>query len=63
MGDFNYDGVVNAEDFAILARNYGATAANLSGPALGTLVPEPISIGSIGALLAVASLRRRRVSC
>jgi hypothetical protein len=57
-GDFNYDGKVNALDFNALATNFGATP--LSGVALGTLVPEPISamlLIPIGALLAG---RRRR---
>ena len=56
-GDFNYDGVVNALDFNLLATNFGQSI--LPGPALGTLVPEPASIG----LLAVAGLAMRRRRC
>jgi autotransporter-associated beta strand protein len=57
QGDFNYDGRINALDFNALASNFGATPiASLS---LGTLVPEP---GSIGLLVAAAAVwgRRRR---
>jgi autotransporter-associated beta strand protein len=55
-GDFNYDGTVNALDFNTLATNYGAT---LPAPALGSLVPEPMSMGLIG-IGAIGLMRRRR---
>jgi autotransporter-associated beta strand protein len=60
-GDFNYDGTVNALDFNALATNYGdSNAAALpagSEFALGTLVPEP---GTLGLLLVAAPLWIRR---
>ena len=60
-GDFNYDGKVNAEDFALLAANYGATAAfTASAPALGTLVPEPTTLGLLAAFVPLALRRRRK---
>ena len=58
-GDFNYDGVVNAEDFALLAANYGATPIS-APPALGTLVPEPMSLSALGLCAAMLASRRRR---
>ena len=42
-GDFNYDGMVNALDFAAIASNFGF--AQVSPPALGTLIPEPALLG------------------
>ena len=45
QGDFNYDGVVNALDFNIFATQFGATGTVPSmGLALGSVVPEPVSI-------------------
>jgi autotransporter-associated beta strand protein len=61
-GDFNYDGKVNALDFNMVASNFGATAiagSGLDAPALGTLVPEPASLGLLGSI-ALLGLRRRR---
>jgi autotransporter-associated beta strand protein len=52
-GDFNYDGVVNALDFNAIASNFGSTLPSI---ALGTFVPEPVTIG----LLAVPFVARRR---
>ena len=58
QGDFNYDGVVNALDFNMIAVNFGATP--IAGPpALGTLVPEPATIGVFG-MLAMLGIRRQR---
>ena len=55
QGDFNYDGTVNALDFNELASNFGKA---LPAPALGTLVPEPISASLL--LLPLLARRRRR---
>jgi hypothetical protein len=60
-GDFNYDGIVNAQDFDALARNYGQLAPP-SGVALGTLVPEPCTLGLFAVGLAGVVARRRRMS-
>jgi autotransporter-associated beta strand protein len=57
QGDFNYDGKVNALDFNMVAGNFGATP--ITAPTLGSLVPEPASLGLIG--LGLASLMSRRV--
>jgi hypothetical protein len=54
-GDFNYDGTVNALDFNYMASNFGQTIA---APALGSVVPEPLSITT--AILSVCAARRRR---
>ncbi|HEX3357458.1 MAG TPA: PEP-CTERM sorting domain-containing protein, partial [Tepidisphaeraceae bacterium] len=59
-GDFNFDGVVNLLDLNAIATNFGVSA---SAPvALGTLVPEPGSIGIIMAAcgLAFGSRSRKR---
>lgn len=56
-GDFNYDGVVNALDFNSLASNFGMSTA---GPALGALVPEPVSLTML-AMAGTLLLRRRRM--
>ena len=61
MGDFNYDGVVNALDFNLLATNFGATPLS-DPPLLGTVVPEPIGLSTVGlAVIAAARGRRSRV--
>jgi autotransporter-associated beta strand protein len=57
-GDFNYDGAVNALDFNALATNFGAAA--LPATSLGTLVPEPASIGLLLAAPALCMRRWRR---
>ncbi len=56
QGDFNYDQKVNTIDFNDLAGNFGAVT--LASPTLGSVVPEPASLGvfAIAGLL----LRRRR---
>ena len=56
-GDFNYDGTVNALDFNALASNFGATP--IATPALGTLVPEPATMGLM-AMSGLLLVRRRR---
>jgi hypothetical protein len=58
-GDFNNDGTVNMLDFNILATDFGQSVP--AAPVLGTLVPEPASMGLI-ALSAVGVMRRRRRS-
>jgi len=55
-GDFNYDGKVNTLDFNHLAGNFGAA---LTGPTLGSVVPEPASALLICALIAPCVFRRR----
>jgi hypothetical protein len=60
-GDFDYSGSVDSSDFALLAENYGMTigsAAAVPSASLGSVVPEPTSIGVIG--LAALAFRRRR---
>lgn len=70
QGDFTYDGIVNFNDLLALAQNYGATAlTDAQIDTLGStfaadwtlarsLVPEPTTLGLIGAMSMV--LRRRR---
>ena len=48
QGDFNYDGTVDSADFNILAADYNMSLPT-SSPALGTLVPEPASLGFLAA--------------
>jgi autotransporter-associated beta strand protein len=67
QGDNNYDGQVNILDFNRLAANFAMSApiptagqALPGGVALGTLVPEPASLGLIGAASAVMLSGRRR---
>ncbi len=65
-GDFNYDGQVNTLDFTTLAQNFGqvaptpTAAPDLQAPALGSLVPEPTSMGVIGSAIGWMLSRRRR---
>jgi autotransporter-associated beta strand protein len=59
-GDFNYDGRVNLLDLNAIASNFGASPISLAPPALGTLVPEPGSIGMLGLGLAAMIGRRRQ---
>jgi len=56
-GDFNYDGTVDTSDFTWLSTNFGLSIG--AAPALGTLVPEPATIGMI-AFAGFAVLSRRR---
>jgi hypothetical protein len=58
QGDFNYNANVNALDFNALATNFGAAA--LPATSLGTLVPEPASIGLLLAAPALCMRRWRR---
>ena len=61
QGDFNYDGVVNALDFNILASNFGQV---MSSEALGTLVPEPMALGMLGlGFILLCRRRLRRLRC
>jgi hypothetical protein len=67
--DYNADGMVDSNDFALLAANYGKTVTSLSAAipdampavALGSLVPEPASIGLLMACGMGVMTRRRRV--
>jgi len=56
-GDFNNDGGVGFDDLLILAQHYGQmqTAAAAVSP-----VPEPASLGTIGAFACTLVVRRRR---
>ncbi|HEX3356900.1 MAG TPA: PEP-CTERM sorting domain-containing protein, partial [Tepidisphaeraceae bacterium] len=73
-GNFNYDaaGAVDIADFNMLAMNFAATTSvpaaqpvlgallQSSTPALGSVVPEPASLGLIGLGLATFASRRTR---
>ena len=65
QGDFDYDGVVNALDFNMLAASFGQTlpggglAQLAAAPALGSLVPEPHNLCTLLASLALYRRRRR----
>jgi hypothetical protein len=56
QGDFNYDGLTNSTDFSPLAVNFNRA---LPSPALGSLVPEPVTLLYFALPLA---LRRRRAT-
>jgi autotransporter-associated beta strand protein len=61
-GDFDYNGKVNTMDFNDLAGNFGAAAlpAPVPGATLGSVVPEPSTLGLIGiAAMGLISRRRR----
>ena len=56
-GDFDYNGVVGSSDFVAIAQNFGL---NISPPpALGTVVPEPVTGASL-MMLSIAAIARRR---
>jgi autotransporter-associated beta strand protein len=58
--DFNYDDVVNALDFNAFVTNFGSALPAPVPASLGTLVPEPLSLGGVSILL--LSIKRRRKS-
>jgi hypothetical protein len=58
-GDFNYDGTVNTLDFNALASNFNRSEP-APGPGLGSLVPEPASMGAILMAGGWMMLHRRR---
>jgi autotransporter-associated beta strand protein len=60
-GDFNYDGTVNAQDFTAIGQNFGLTVS--PAPALGALVPEPVSATTFAAICMASFRRRRRSGC
>jgi autotransporter-associated beta strand protein len=63
QGDFTYDGVVNTSDFNLLAQYFNQVTPSLEPsltPALGTLVPEPGSVGLLSVVGLAHSRRRRR---
>jgi autotransporter-associated beta strand protein len=57
QGDFNFDGVVDTVDFNLLAANF---SQSLPASGLGSLVPEPISLLSVGLFGFAATARRRQ---
>jgi hypothetical protein len=61
--DFNEDGVVNLEDFAIMRWNYGFGAEPEPEVALGATIPEPATLGMLALLGGLTMLRRRRPMC
>jgi autotransporter-associated beta strand protein len=66
QGDFNYSGAVDTADFMVLSQNFGlvapipTAAPSLGAPVLGTLVPEPASMGLILLTAGMGMSRRRR---
>src|SRR5207244_10065323 len=61
QGNFNYTGTVDTADFTLLSQNFNQSITP-AAPALGSLVPEPASLGLIGTLAAMALRRRRKTS-
>jgi len=57
-GDFDYNGVVNSLDFNAIAINFNSA---LPSSPLGTLVPEPLSVGFTALLLLAQRRRERRI--
>lgn len=57
-GDVNYDGVVNATDYALLISAYANQGAPLSQPGGGGSIPEPGTLALLAAPI-VAGRRRR----
>ena len=58
-GDFNFDGNVDTLDFDALASNFNQSTPPPAAPALGTLVPEPGTIATLG-IACILMVRRRR---
>jgi fibronectin-binding autotransporter adhesin len=73
QGDYDYSGAVDSGDFALLAENYGQTigglnaalpdaalpASGLPASALGSVVPEPASVGML-LTCGLGLIKRRR---
>ncbi|HXE54147.1 MAG TPA: PEP-CTERM sorting domain-containing protein, partial [Tepidisphaeraceae bacterium] len=71
LGDFNGDGAVNGADLSMMLSNYNKTVAPTPAPAAAMAlvmdasavsVPEPASIGLLGAAAGALMLRRRRTA-
>ena len=58
QGDFNYDGLIDSLDFNALTGNFGASLP--ASAALGSVVPEPASIGAMSLGLSALLVRRRK---
>ena len=60
-GDFNYDGAVTAADFTKLSQDFNKSAPiPTAAPVLGSLVPEPGSVGLLITALGLITRRRRQ---